>query len=257
VRRDLSSHALETMKKPGIKVLHGNDIDFRSHCYTLVACLQIVRGWSKAHPGHLPIHIQLENKQGTVRPGFAQPEPITESTMDAIDNEIRSVFSAGEMITPDEVRGARQTLEEAVLSDGWPTLERARGRVIFVLDQERVTPLYTDGHPSLRGRLMFTNGRPGSADAAFVKMNNPASPEIPVLVRKGYLVRTMTDGGVQAVRAGDGGRRDQGIASGAHVLSTDYPFEWKAEGSGYSVTLSGKVRCNPVNAPAPCQVSMP
>src|SRR5262245_3470402 len=29
----------EAMKKPGIKVLHSHDIDFRSHCWTLVACL--------------------------------------------------------------------------------------------------------------------------------------------------------------------------------------------------------------------------
>jgi len=68
----------------------------------------------------------------------------------------------------------------------------------------------------------------------------------------------MTDGGPQAVRAGDTKRRDQAIASGAQILSTDYPFDWKAEGSGYSVTLAGeKVRCNPVNAPKSCVVKSP
>ena len=39
---------------------------------------------------------------------------------------------------------------------------------------------------------------------------------------------------------GDGKRRDQGIASGARILSTDYRFDWKAEGSGYSVTLGAE-----------------
>ncbi|MBK7926706.1 MAG: phosphatidylinositol-specific phospholipase C1-like protein [Bryobacterales bacterium] len=248
----------ETMSKPGFKVLHVSDVDFRSHCWTLIACLQQVRDWSKRNPRHLPLYIQLENKTGASRPNFVQPEPLTKATMDALDDEIRSVFPPGAVITPDDVRGTHATLEEAVLRTGWPELERARGKVVFLLDQERVTPLYTEGHPSLRGRMMFTNSKPGSPDAAFVKMNNPMAPEIPELVRKGYLIRTMTDGGTQAVRTGDTTRRDRAIASGAHILSTDYPFHWKAAGSGYSVELGGaKARCNPVNAPAPCTIQAP
>jgi calcium-dependent phosphoinositide phospholipase C len=71
-------------------------------------------------------------------------------------------------------------------------------------------------------------------------------------------VRTMTDGGAQAVRAGDSKRRDLAIRSGAQILSTDYPFDWKAEGAGYHVTLGDeKVRCNPVNAPKACIVKSP
>lgn len=248
----------EAMKKPGFKVLHSNDVDFRSHCWTFVACLQDIRTWSKAHPGHLPIYIQIENKDGRPRPDFAQPETLTAATMNALDAEIRSVFAAGEVVTPDDVRGQYPTLEAAVLQGGWPALDPTRGKVVFLLDQERVTPLYTEGHPSLRGRMMFTNGQPGSPDAAFVKVNNPAAKEIPELVRKGYLVRTMTDGDAKSVRAGDTARRDRGIASGAQILSTDYPFDWRAEGSGYNVTL-GKtnVRCNPVNAPKSCVVKAP
>lgn len=246
------------MKKPGFKVLHVSDIDFRSHCWTLVACLEGVRTWSKAHPRHLPVYIQLENKTGRDRPGFARTEPWTTAALDALDAEIRSVFPPGEVVTPDDVRGKHDTLEQAVLRDGWPPLEWARGKVVFLLDQESMTPLYTAGHPSLRGRMMFTNGKPGSPDAAFVKFNNAASSEIPDLVRKGYLVRTMTDGGAQGVRLGETKRRDRGIAGGAQILSTDYPFDWKAEGSGYSVTLDGaKVRCNPVNAPKTCAVPAP
>ena len=246
------------MAKPGIKVLHASDVDFRSHCATLVACLQGVRTWSKVHPRHLPIYIQIETKTARPRAGFVQTEAWTKAALDALDTEIRSVFAAGEVITPDDVRSGHDTLVAAVLRDGWPTIERARGKVVFLFDQENVTPLYTEGHPSLRGRIVFTNAKPGSPDAAFIKVNNPTAPEIRDLVHKGYLVRTMVDGGVQAVRSGDTKRRDAGIASGAQILSTDYPFDWKAEGSGYHVTLGAeKVRCNPVNAPAPCAVSRP
>src|SRR5262245_5807407 len=96
---------VDLMKKPGFKVLHANDVDFRSRCSTLVVCLQNIRAWSKAHPGHLPIYIQIENKDGRTRPEFAQPEALTTTTMDALDAEIRSVFQTGEVVTPDDVRG--------------------------------------------------------------------------------------------------------------------------------------------------------
>jgi hypothetical protein len=85
-------------------------------------------------------------------------------------------------------------------------------------------------------------------------MNNPvAEPnEIPGLVQKGYLVRTMTDGGAAAVRANDGKRRDAALAGGAQLLSTDYPLGEKAA-SGYSVGFEkGFVRCNPVVKAAAC-----
>ena len=68
------------------------------------------------------------------------PLPIDAAALDALDAEIRSVFPADRLITPDDVRGARPTLEEAVLEDGWPTLGESRGKVMFLLDNERRVP---------------------------------------------------------------------------------------------------------------------
>jgi hypothetical protein len=171
---------------------------------------------------------------------MVEPETITPETLKAIDHEILQVFRREELITPDLVRAGAKTLSEAVLKNGWPELEKARGKLLFMLDQERVTKFYTEGAPSLEGRIMFTNAEPGAPDAAFIKVNNAEDPRIPELVKQGYLVRTMVDG------AKDGTRRDQGMASGAQLLSTDYPFDWKAA-NGYSVRFDrGIARCNPV-----------
>lgn len=52
------------MMKPGYKVLHIQDIDFRSSCWTFVECLTVIRNWSKAHPGHTPISITMNAKDG-------------------------------------------------------------------------------------------------------------------------------------------------------------------------------------------------
>lgn len=252
------------MMKPGFKVLHVQDIDYRSNCEPFTNCLTIVRNWSKAHPGHLPIFILVENKDGKpAREGFAAPEPITAETFDALDAEIRSVFRPSEMITPDDVRGAHKTLNEAVLADGWPTLDQARGKVIFLLDQRRVEPIYTQGHPSLEHRVLFTNATPGAPDAAFTECNDSVSDPnlVPGLIRKGYLVRTMTDGGPAAVKANNRTRSDASLKSGAQLVSTDYPAGESAE-SGFFVTVRPEgqthpnARCNPVLKSTNCTDAM-
>jgi hypothetical protein len=91
------------MKKPGFKVMHVQDFDYRSNCQPFVACLQIVRAWSKAHPQHLPIYILVETKQSDLPPQFhaIAAEKFTSPTFDALDAEIRSVLKANELITPD------------------------------------------------------------------------------------------------------------------------------------------------------------
>jgi hypothetical protein len=245
------------MAKPGFKVMHIQDVDYRSNCQPLIACLQEVRAWSKAHPRHIPVFILVETKQ-SVPHGMklTEPEPFTAATFDALDAEIRSVFPAYEMVTPDDVRGNDDTLEEAVLAGHWPSLESSRGKVVFLMDQRNVGPAYLEGHPSLRGRVLFTNATPGEPDAAFLERNDGPAGEIAALVRQGYLVRTRTDADTREARADDTARRDAMIASGAQILSTDYPEAEPARWEGhFSVRLPGAAkvaRCNPVNAPAAC-----
>jgi hypothetical protein len=244
------------MSKPGFKVMHMQDYDYRSTCQPLVACLQVVREWSKSHPKHLPIYIILETKQEDLPAEYhaTVTEKFTASTFDALDAEIRSVFSPGEFITPDQVRGKHTTLEEAVLSDGWPTLAEARGKVVFLMDQRPMGPLYLQGHPSLRGRVLFTNAAPGQPDSAFTEENEGTQQEIASLVRKGYLVRTRTDENTKEARTNDTRQRDAALASGAQLLSTDYPASEPSSWTTYSVGFpDGAVaRCNPINAPPSC-----
>ncbi len=246
------------MLKPGFKVMHVQDVDYRSNCQPFIACLEEVRSWSHAHPGHVPVFILVETKQGLPKNmKLTEPEPFTASTFDALDAEIRSVFPANELITPDDVRGKYPTLEQAVLAGNWPTLQAARGKVVFLMDQRPVGPVYLEGHPSLRGRVIFTNSAPGEQDAAFIERNDGPREEITALVRKGYLIRTRTDADTKEARANDTSRRDALIASGAQILSTDYPAAEPARwAGGYSVSLPGAkvARCDPADAPANCSL---
>jgi Phosphoinositide phospholipase C, Ca2+-dependent len=244
------------MQNPGFKVMHVQDIDYRSTCQQLIACLKIVRVWSQSHPRHLPIYILLETKQADLPPQYhaKSPEKFTRATFDALDAEIRSVFSRREMITPDQVRGKHATLQDAVLHNSWPTLARARGKVVFLMDQRSVGPVYLEGHPSLGGRIIFTNAEPGQPDCAFTEQNEGSQDAIAALVRQGYLVRTRTDADTKEARNNDTTRREIALASGAQLLSTDYPAFEPSVWTGYSVSFTNgaEARCNPVNAPASC-----
>jgi len=247
------------MTQPGFKVMHVQDIDYRSVCQPFVACLKEVREWSHAHPHHIPIFILVETKRSSVEGAMqlTPAEPFTPAAFDALDAEIRSVFQLRELITPDDVRGRYETLNQAVLAGNWPTLESARGKVVFLMDQQWAGPVYLEGHPSLRGRLLFTNATPGEPDAAFVELNDGPAGEIEKLVRQGYLVRTRADDSTREARSNDTHRRDAMLASGAQIVSTDYPASEPARWEGhYSVSLPGDVsaRCNPVNAPNGCGI---
>ncbi len=253
---DPESDPHHEMEKPGFKVLHMQDVDVRSTCMTLIACLTDVRTWSKQHPHHLPIFILIETKEGKMRelPNAAMPEPFTAPVFDALDKEIRSVFKPSEMITPDDVRGNAATLVEAVHAGKWPTLAEARGKVIFLMDQRHVEPIYTTGHPSLRGRVLFTNAVPGAPDAAFTEENEGSREEIDALVKQGYLVRTRSDEATEQARTNDTTRRDLALSSGAQMISTDYPPSEPSMWTKYVVGFpDGLVaRCNPVMKPVSC-----
>jgi hypothetical protein len=246
----------DVMLEPGFKVMHVQDLDQHSTCQPFTACLKIVREWSKAHPRHLPIYVLVETKQGKALdiPHATTPEPFTAATLDELDREIRSVFSADEMITPDDMRGSYATLNQAARAGAWPALAQSRGKVIFLMDQRSAGALYLEGHPNLRGRVLFTNAAPGAPDAAFTEANDGTEAEIAALVRQGYLVRTRTDADTKEGRSGSTVRRDHAMASGAQILSTDYPKSEPAKWTGYYVSFAGgaMARCNPVSRNAAC-----
>jgi hypothetical protein len=245
------------MDKPGMKVIHIGDLSERSSCHLFTGCLKEIRAWSKAHPQHVPLFLLVETKHGNVKeiPGSVYAEDFTPAAFDALDAEIRSVFSDGEMILPDAVRGSYPTLNAAIKAGHWPTLAESRGKVIFLMDQRPMETVYTEGHPSLKGRILFTNAVPGEPDAAFTEENGGSRERIDGLVREGYIVRARADDSTVAARTNDTTRRDELLDSGAQMISTDYPLSEPSQWTGYSVGFSNGLpaRCNLLNAPKGCK----
>ncbi len=262
------------LQQPGFKVLHQVDIDFLSSCWTLVSCLQEIEAWSSANPDHVPIMIMLEAKQDSLTEATegqidlsALGVDLTEvldfdrKLFDDLEAEILSVFDRSQIITPDDVRGDAPTLEEAVLAgDAWPSLDEARGKVLFgLVDTGTTRDVYVGDATSLQGRLLFTSSEAGRPDAAFIRVDDPLTEgdRIRTLVDAGYLVRTRADvPGIDAP-AGDTARRDAAFASGAQYVSTDYYVADPELGTGYVADLpgDGPARCDPVNAPSDCALA--
>ena len=95
------------MSRPGFKVMHIQDVDFRSSCATFVEGLQIIRDWSLAHPDHTPILITMNtNDEKRTRTRAASTScrstrpPTTRST-----RRSSRCSRPDQLITPDDVRG--------------------------------------------------------------------------------------------------------------------------------------------------------
>ncbi|KFF03459.1 phosphatidylinositol-specific phospholipase C1-like protein [Flavobacterium reichenbachii] len=237
------------MKKSGFKVFHMPDIDFRTSCYTFEICLQELKKWSDANPGHVPVFITLEPKDGDANFFGTKPEDFTPEVFDALDKVIFKELGNSKLITPDMVRGKYKTLEEAVLNNNWPTMKKAKGRFFFLLDNNGAKrDLYALNHPSLKGRAVFINAEPGKPEAAALFRNNSEDPEIAALVQKGYIIRTRADSDTKEARANDYSHFEAAKKSGAQIITTDYYLPSTIFNSPYQIKFDDNtyVRPNPV-----------
>jgi hypothetical protein len=220
---------------PGFKVLHVQDVDYRSTVPTFAEGLKQIRDWSRAHPRHVPIMVQVELKDQAQPLLPTKPVPFTAELLIEIDEVIRKAF-------PDAIAA------QSYRANGWPKLDDCRGKVMFVLDNEgTIGEKYRNGS----NRVMFALRSENDPLAAVFKINEPIADfdRIRSLVKKGFLVRTRADADTVEARKNDTTRREKAFASGAQFVSTDFP-EARSDLSPYVVEFDGKkkVRFNPVTA---------
>jgi hypothetical protein len=241
---DTTPYDLTPMSRPGMKVIHVPDIDYRAVCPLFTDCLKEVRAWSKAHPDHVPILIIFNLKQDQIKvPGAVPLLPFDAKAMDAVDAEIRSVFKDSELITPDRVQGRHKTLREAAMAGAWPTLKEARGKIMFAMDEPpTVTAVYRGERKNLEGRATFVNTDEASPVAAYLTLNEPVELQarIQAAVKAGFIVRTRADADTWEARRNETERQVAAFASGAQYVSTDYmhpdprfgPYQTRLPGGG-------------------------
>lgn len=240
--------------REGLRVYH-NQYDSGTTCPRFEDCLSDLLEWSQENSDHHTIFIWVEPKDW--------PEQATELTttvelsnlLSLIEEEIDQFWPREKMLTPDDVRGQRESLKEAVTNDGWPSVESSRGKAIFVLlARGEMRDLYIEEHPGLSGARMFTLSEESSEEAAIFSLADPIGDgeEISRLVSEGYIVRSRADSGGEEADSNDKSRLEAALSTGAHSISTDYPAP--VEGFDYWVEIPNGTpsRCNPISSPAWC-----
>lgn len=241
-----SARHSQALQKPGFKVLHAQDVDFRSHCITLADCLFELTRFSTKNPGHVPIVITFNLKSQAIGlPGFTKPLPFTQTALKALQRTIVDHLGVDRIFMPTELKGDWPSLAAAVENNGWPKMQALRGKFILVLDEsEETLAPYTALSTKPGSNLFFKTPPLGHPDAAILILNNPIeqATEIRKAVSKGYLVRTRADADTLEARTNDPTRRDAAFSSGAQLISTDYyladprfegAYEVRFENGGY------------------------
>jgi hypothetical protein len=257
-KTNLAPYDTTDLAKPGLKVMHIADLDFRTHYPTFKLALKALKTWSDAHPKHVPIFIMIEAKDRGIPifPGAAQVLAFDEKAYEELDNDIFSILGKDKIITPDVVRGNYATLEAGILAKNWPLLSNSLGKFVFMLLPSAggfsLNTPYVKNRPSLEGRAMFVQSVPGQAHAGFLLLDNATmrQTEIQDAVKKGYLVRTRADIDTYEAKINDKTRAEAAFKSGAQVVSTDFFKPGNFYKTTYVVALPGAkpARINPVNS---------
>ena len=207
-------------------------------------CLQVVKTWSDAHPQaradrdpHRAERHRLRARHAGAPVGRARAW--TSSTPRSARSSRRGRDHARR-----RARHATRRSPRPIATDGWPTIDSVRGKV-HVHDGQRgrrTATRYTAGHPTLEGRMIFTNSQIRAArrrvhqaqrpDRRPRRRSRPRSPPA-----------TSCGPGPTATRARPGpttpAARDAALASGAQWVSTDYEVPGRAYGSPYFVAIPG------------------
>ena len=225
--------------------------DDRSTCESLTTCLQVLKMWSDSNPGHHPLLVLIEPKNY-----LDPPDMVISKLNDVLDQ----TWGRSRLVTPELLRRTHENVRESIRAEGWLTLGETRNRLIPVL--------HTSG--SLRAaNLSFRRGESGSlmlSDAygdleapyaAYHSINNPIGGQNSIInvVRANHLVRTRADSDGEEASTLDYQRATMALSSGAHFISTDFPFPSTSDTYGFVIPMGTPSRCNPISAPPDCSPS--
>jgi calcium-dependent phosphoinositide phospholipase C len=129
---------------------------------SLDGCLADMRAWHDAHPGHPPVLIKVEMKDGFYDKADRGPDEL-----DALLGE-----KLGDaLLRPSDITGGHATLDEAVGSTGWPSRDAMAGKFLFELipgtveEGNPADDLWTDEEYATHLKDLSAKGTLGQAGA--------------------------------------------------------------------------------------------
>lgn len=227
-------------------------LDGDTTCPTWYECMRHFKPWMDDNPrAGLVVFLVGESWLFATTPGL-------HFQLDDLERAIVRHIGRERVLTPADVRRGRPTLRDAIREVGWPTVQRTRGKAMFVLnDRALARERYIErGGLEPDDRLLFLIGDPDRADDPetgdevvftfepefvdfpwFFETDRADLGRIEALARSGYLVHGISD---------DRGMITDLRAAGAHFVGTRFP-----ERLG-EIPPTGPVACNPVTRPDGC-----
>ena len=221
-KQRIKEREFSALKKPGFKIIHIPDIDYRSNYLLLSEALQELNQWSVQHPAHAPIFVNIELKGSALGDeskllhlmGYKKAIGFNAKSLQELDSVFKQMLTT--LYSAEEFKNKENSLRERIDNQGWPSIGEVRGR-IFVIVQGSGVELY----PETQGAFVY--GVPENKNCIFLLRDDPNSSfsEIQTLQNK-FIIRTRSDAGTIEARANDYTRYNRAIMSGAQIISTDY-----------------------------------
>ncbi|MGY0216627.1 Ca2+-dependent phosphoinositide-specific phospholipase C [Endozoicomonadaceae bacterium StTr2] len=199
-------------------------------------CLSDVKQWSDNHPGHFPVTIILDKKQGWSGSG-------DQRTPTDLDNLVSRVLGS-KLFTPYDLKvftGQGGSLRDAVAQRGWPAASALQGKIILVLNGHRNQTLKDYANERrLSGKIFISpetndqgdiTGKVGGMDdssSAYVVMNNMSSGE------KNWSDNVKAKNHIGRVWGNDGESFYNQLSRDTH-LSAYYDYHDQTSAAGYRI----------------------
>ena len=174
-----------------------------------------------------------------------------------LNSTVLETWGRERIVTPDMVKGDQLNVRDGIEVHGWPTLGATRDRLIVILHTNgALREANVQGLSSGESSVLFSDayGDVNAPYAAYHSMNNPIGGQasIQAVVQANHLVRTRADSDGEETVSLNYERANAALDSGAHFISTDFPFEPSADVYGFTIPLGTPSRCNPIQAPDGC-----
>lgn len=230
---------IETFDRNGeisFTCMHSPFFEMATSCYDFSLAMKEIAMWSDNNPDHLPITIIIEPKST-----FLPMKDMKFFKLDyavALDGVLRETLGE-KLFTPADMLRGYESFGQMRAADDWCEVKDMLGKVLILLHDCGVTEDYIALDPSVESQAMFPMLREEDVDrdcTSFILCNDPNALlkiKDEVIGEKKVMVRTRADKFAQISDK----RRDNAFASGANIISTDYPVRTDNKQGDYVVAF--------------------
>ncbi len=223
-------------------VSHDPVLDNTSSCYDFALALEEIKLWSDNNPGHLPISVLIEPKDGVLP--VHNMKKLSLDYARFLDKLLREKLGDS-LLTPKEVIGDYSSFKEMRENDGWPFLKDMLGKVIVILHPSDVSEAYVAEDESIKTQAMFPMVRYKERNYSYAsfmldnKTEEALGHQEETVEKLNLIVRTRAD----KYPSFSEERYEKMQSCKSQIITTDFPYKTYEDGNhvfsfdGYTVRL--------------------